>query len=132
VSVEPCAIRPNFGGLSSEQEALDAVVRRVVAAVDPQAVWLFGSRARGDARPDGDFDLLVVGKADGALTSDDYERVDSAINGTGIGCDLVPCSAVDFREGAELATSLIARILIEGRPIYASRTAMVGYERNAL
>jgi predicted nucleotidyltransferase len=112
------AVRPNFGGRVSEQEALDAVVRRVAAAVDPQTIWLFGSRARGDARPDSDFDLLVVGKPDGDLGSDDYERVDRAINGLGIGCDLVPCSADDFRSGAELRTSFVARVLAEGRAVY--------------
>jgi uncharacterized protein len=32
-----------------------------VQEIDPQAeVWLFGSRARGDARPDSDWDFLVL------------------------------------------------------------------------
>lgn len=36
-------------------------VRRSVREIDPQAeVWLFGSRARGDARPDSDWDFLVL------------------------------------------------------------------------
>jgi predicted nucleotidyltransferase len=112
------AIRPNFGGRSSEQEALPAVVGRVVAAVDPQAIWLFGSRARGDARPDSDFDLLVVARPGGDLASDDFERVDRAINGLGIGCDLVPSSVEDFESGAELRTSFVARVLAEGRSVY--------------
>ena len=113
-------VRPNFGGRATEEEALAAVVDRVAAAVDPQSIWLFGSRARGDARPDSDFDLLVVGKASGDLGSDDYERVDRAINGLGVGCDLVPCSAEDFQIGAELGTSFVARVLSEGRRVYAA------------
>lgn len=112
------AIRPNFGGRASEAEALDVVVAHVAGAVDPQAIWLFGSRARGDARPDSDFDLLVVGKPDGNLTSDDYERVDRAIKGLGIGCDLVPCSASDFRVAATLRTSFVAQVLTEARCVY--------------
>ena len=36
------------------------IVRRIVQTSDPQKVILFGSRARGDARPDSDFDLLVI------------------------------------------------------------------------
>ena len=36
------------------------VVRRVVRVADPLRIILFGSRARGDARPDSDFDLVVV------------------------------------------------------------------------
>ncbi|GAB3707077.1 hypothetical protein GCM10027592_40880 [Spirosoma flavus] len=36
-------------------------VKRYVQEVDPQAeVWLFGSRARGDARKDSDWDFLVL------------------------------------------------------------------------
>ncbi len=44
----------------TDAEFLQAV-KRAVLAVDPQAeVWLFGSRARGDARPDSDWDFLVL------------------------------------------------------------------------
>lgn len=36
-------------------------VKRYVLEIDPQAeVWLFGSRARGDARDDSDWDFLVL------------------------------------------------------------------------
>ena len=36
------------------------MVERIVAAFNPVKIILFGSRARGDARPDSDVDLLVV------------------------------------------------------------------------
>ena len=36
-------------------------VKRSVHQIDPEAeVWLFGSRARGDARDDSDWDFLVL------------------------------------------------------------------------
>lgn len=36
-------------------------VKRSILEIDPQAeVWLFGSRARGDAREDSDWDFLVL------------------------------------------------------------------------
>jgi predicted nucleotidyltransferase len=36
-------------------------VKRTVLAIDLLAeVWLFGSRARGDSRPDSDWDFLVL------------------------------------------------------------------------
>jgi predicted nucleotidyltransferase len=112
------AIRPNFGSFATEAEALEAVVRRIVGAIDPAAIWLFGSRARGDARPDSDFDLLVVGKPGGDLGSDDYERVDYPLHGLGIGCDVVPCAAQDFDEAISLNTSFVTRIVGEGRKVY--------------
>ena len=49
---------------------LDRVVRRLVEAYDPVAVYLFGSRARGDAGADSDYDLMLV-------LADDNARVQS-------------------------------------------------------
>ena len=39
---------------------LDAAVQRLVAALAPEEIILFGSQARGTARPDSDADLLAV------------------------------------------------------------------------
>lgn len=39
---------------------LPHIVGRLVRAMDPVRIILFGSRARGDQRPDSDYDLLVV------------------------------------------------------------------------
>lgn len=39
---------------------LPTIVGRIVHEVDPARIILFGSRGRGDARHDSDFDLLVV------------------------------------------------------------------------
>jgi predicted nucleotidyltransferase len=39
---------------------LDRVVRRLIAAFDQVGMYLFGSRARGDAQAASDYDLLVI------------------------------------------------------------------------
>ena len=36
------------------------LVRRLRSALDPCTIYLFGSRAAGDAPPDSDFDVMVV------------------------------------------------------------------------
>jgi predicted nucleotidyltransferase len=43
-----------------ETRLLQEMVELIVREVDPETIILFGSRARGDARPDSDVDLLVV------------------------------------------------------------------------
>jgi len=43
---------------------LQEAVRRLRKAVMPERIILFGSRARGDGRPDSDFDLLVIAESD--------------------------------------------------------------------
>jgi HEPN domain-containing protein len=53
-----------------DPEELDRVVRRLVEAYDPVAIYLLGSRARGDASADSDYDLMLV-------LADDNERVRS-------------------------------------------------------
>ncbi len=111
-------IRPNHGVFRDENAALAAVVARLRMALDPKEIWLFGSRARGEARPDSDFDLLVVAKRGGAFGSDDYDLADAPLKGCGVGCDVVPCSAEDFEDGASLRTSFVSQILSEGRKLY--------------
>lgn len=51
-----------------EAGQLTAVINAYLAALDrhgvhSDAVYLFGSRARGDARPDSDIDLIIVSSA---------------------------------------------------------------------
>jgi uncharacterized protein len=43
-----------------DPDELERVVRRIAERIDPLAIYLFGSRARGDADADSDYDLLVV------------------------------------------------------------------------
>jgi len=82
---------PNYGRFSSEQEALRAVVQRLAAALHPLSIYLFGSRAEGRARPDSDFDLLVVFDDQAPNADADYDEVYGPLLGIGIGCDVIPC-----------------------------------------
>jgi predicted nucleotidyltransferase len=40
--------------------ALPQFVGRIVEVLKPVQVWLFGSRARGEARPDSDWDFMAI------------------------------------------------------------------------
>ncbi|MBF0417611.1 MAG: nucleotidyltransferase domain-containing protein [Magnetococcales bacterium] len=46
--------------MTATETHLSAMVRAIVAAVQPERIILFGSHARGDTNDDSDIDLLVV------------------------------------------------------------------------
>jgi uncharacterized protein len=52
------------GNLIPEGDLIAEIVRRIVDASQPEKIILFGSRARGEARPDSDLDVLVIKESD--------------------------------------------------------------------
>jgi uncharacterized protein len=114
-------IRPNIGTYANESAALEAVVARLVAELDPHAIWLFGSRARGDHRPDSDFDLLVVAKEHGRFKSNDYVKALRPTFETGVDCEVIPCSKQDFEDASTLNTTLVAQVIENGKLVYEAR-----------
>lgn len=57
VVVGPCKLT---GMQATPDRVLEEMTRRIVDRFRPEKVVLFGSRARGDSRPDSDYDLLVI------------------------------------------------------------------------
>jgi predicted nucleotidyltransferase len=49
----------------TERALLDRIVRRIVEAVDPERIILFGSRAKGAASDESDVDLCVIADIEG-------------------------------------------------------------------
>lgn len=77
---------------------LAEIVDRVVAAFHPEAVYLFGSRARGDWRADSDYDLLMVLPDDFGRKIHPFEAYE-ATRGLGVPVELFPCSRMNFEAG---------------------------------
>lgn len=99
---------------------LAEIVRRLVAAYQPDRVYLFGSTARGDSGQDSDYDLLVV-VPDGAPP----ERRDGglayrALWGVGTAVDAVVCTSSWFDARAHLKASLPGTVLREGVLLHAA------------
>jgi predicted nucleotidyltransferase len=56
------AYKPQLENLGST--LIQDLVRLVVEIASPRKIVLFGSRARGDCRPDSDIDLLIIKESD--------------------------------------------------------------------
>lgn len=87
-------------------EKLKILLDRIVPAMNPEAVYLFGSRARGDAREDSDYDLLVVVPDDTPKDMRSPRRAYEAKIGTGIPADIVPCSRTGFERAKDMVGTL--------------------------
>lgn len=110
------------GPFRSAQAALDFLIGRIVVATHPQAIWLFGSRARGDAQADSDFDLMAVFPDDDPTDIDTRRRqMAEAVAASGVGADVAACAAAEFKACRSTAGSLIRTVHEQGREVYVSR-----------
>lgn len=55
---------PTTAATEHDDALLRRITRRIVEAVDPERIILFGSRAKGTAHPGSDYDLLVISDMD--------------------------------------------------------------------
>ena len=115
------AMITNYGGYATADQALDEVVHRLVEALNPVAIYLFGSRAGGAARPDSDFDLMVVTRPEDGEAGYDYARAYAPLIGRGIACDVLPVPAADFLEDMDDPTSLCFEAAHHGTKVYERR-----------
>jgi len=99
---------------------LAELLRRLVPAYQPERVYLFGSRARGEAGPDSDYDLLLVVPDDASPERRRSRLAYEVLRGTGVAADVLVCTRAwfDSREGLE--ASLPGTVLREGRLLHAA------------
>ena len=97
---------------------LDKLLDAVVRALAAEAVYLFGSRARGEAREDSDYDLLVI-------VPDDFprERLSpmepyALSRRAGVSADIVPCRRASFEHAKDLVGTLSYEAAHLGRLVY--------------
>lgn len=105
------------GTATTAETWLPAIVGRIVHEVDPERIILFGSRGRGDARRDSDFDLLVVLDAisDRRATRLDIRRV---LDDLPIAKDIIVATTDEVDGGHGRPRGVLHWALTEGRALY--------------
>ncbi len=113
-------IGPEDNGLP-EPELLRQMVEIIVREADPEAIILFGSRARGDARPDSDIDLLVIERepfGPGRSRIKEAARLYRALGALPASKDLLLYSRDEIEGWRDERNHVAARACREGRLLY--------------
>lgn len=98
-------------------EILNELVQRIVEAVHPRRILLFGSAARSEMGPHSDLDLLVV-MPDGVHRRRTAQTVYQRLSGLGIAKDVVVATEGDVGAYGDNPAMVLFPALREGREIY--------------
>ncbi len=90
------------------------MAQRLKAGLKPDAIYLFGSHARGDATDDSDFDLLVI------VPASDHSRYRRSVEARRLvgdiaaPKDIVVLTRQEGQEGQQVVCSLASAVRREG------------------
>jgi len=101
------------------QEQLKEPIKRIVEAVHPLRIILFGSAAQGEVGPDSDVDILVV-MPEGTHHRHTAQYLYRTICGVTIPFDIVVATPGDLDKHRHNPGLIYKTILEEGRTLYAA------------
>jgi predicted nucleotidyltransferase len=100
----------------TDTEILHEAVRRIREQFSPRTILLFGSRARGDAREDSDFDLLVILHDPGDWRTPG--RIRGALRGLPAAFDVLVQSEAAWQEWRGVGPAFESQIQAQARELY--------------
>jgi predicted nucleotidyltransferase len=101
-----------------QADKLERAIGRIVEAMQPEAIYLFGSHARGEAGPDSDYDLLVILPDDAPATRRSLRATAEIPRDPGVPLDIVPCRRSVFESKRDRVGTLSYQATREGRLVY--------------
>lgn len=102
----------------SVQLVIDRIVKRIVKRFRPEKIILFGSQARGDARPDSDIDLLVVMPVEESVVEKRLQ-IQMALPQLAVSVDVFVTTPENFAWRKDYVGTIEWPATREGRALYA-------------
>ena len=103
-----------------DAKLMDEIVRRIVEEIHPEKVILFGSRARREARPESDVDLLVIATS----TEPRYRRsvpLYGVLSDILAPMDILVYSPEEVDEWSEVRQAFVTTAIREGKVLYENQ-----------
>ena len=97
---------------------MSEIVERLVQGLHPEAIYLFGSQAKGNADEASDIDLLVVVPKSNLPRHRREALSYDLLWGVKTPVDLIVLTRSEFERGVRVKTSLPARVKREGVVLY--------------
>ncbi|MBE9067351.1 nucleotidyltransferase domain-containing protein [Leptolyngbya cf. ectocarpi LEGE 11479] len=105
----------------NSRDLLSKISSIIVEAVEPVQIVLFGSRATGRARPDSDYDLLVIEAepyGPGHSRRQQATKLWVALSTLGISTDILMYSQAEISQYKEWRNHVVAHAFREGQILY--------------
>lgn len=94
------------------------ILERLQGRFDIERVVLFGSRARGDAKPDSDYDVLVIANSNMDFVPR-QAAARRAVGRVGAALDLLVYTPSEARTAAAIPGTALYWATLEGKEVYA-------------
>ncbi len=103
---------------NNNRQMLAEAVERIVQAVNPEQILLFGSQAWGQPTPDSDIDLLIIVSASHQPGYTRAREVYRSLRGIPLPIEVVVRTREEVTRAAQVISSLEHQALMRGQVLY--------------
>lgn len=100
------------------EAAVQTIVARLVDALAPDQIWLFGSQIWGTPDAASDLDVLVIVSESDDRPARRAQQAHRALRGVALPMDIVVKTRAEIERTRSVPSSLVHKILRDGRRVY--------------
>jgi len=106
---------------TATEQLLDEMVQAIVQEIDPEQIYLFGSHARGTARPDSDVDLLIIASESFGAGHSRFQKINriyQALSSFRVSTDVLLYASEEFAKWQHSRNHVVGRCYRAGKLLY--------------